>query len=88
MTFFYLPFYIAYDYIKNRKTNYLLYSSLIITSTIIMIVIYFYGSKINEGNTLNILSQKGIFFEKKNFFDYDENVKEINFIKTIVSLIF
>ena len=82
MTFFYLPFYIAYDYIKNRKTNYLLYSSLIITSTIIMIVIYFYGSKINEGNSLNILSQKGIFFEKMNFFDYNESVKEINHIKT------
>lgn len=82
MIFFYLFFFIAYDYLKNKRANFPFYLGLLLSAFLLMVSIFFLGGKINDGNSLEILGNKGIFFdENKNFFRYNESLKEINFIK-------
>lgn len=81
MIFFYIPFFIFYYYIKTKNIRLSTYFFTILPYSSIILVIYFYGSKINNGDSIIILSNRGIKFVSRNIFLYKESLSEFDFIK-------
>lgn len=82
MAYFYLPFFVFFDYLKNKKIDYVFFLTLGVFSTGLMISFFYFGAQINEGESLKILSEKSIVFQKANFFLHDENSTALEHIKT------
>lgn len=69
--YFYLPFVIAAYILKTKEVDLKYFGSLFILSTGIMLILFFCGGEINQGQSLNILKQRGIILDKWNIFNYD-----------------
>lgn len=81
MIYFYLPFFIYYLLKKEKEVNYKFITFMLLVLTIEALIIFFYGARLNEGNSLEIIKQRGVIFDKANIFTYFERVSEFDFIK-------
>lgn len=81
LMFFYLPFFFYFIYKKEKKINlpFILFTLIILGLE--MLGIYYFGGKLNEGNSLEILKERGVVFGERNIFLYKEKLSEFGFIK-------
>jgi len=73
--YFYLPFVMAAYILKTKKIDVKYLGSLFFVSTFIIIILFFFGGEINQGQSIKILNNRGIELNKWNIFTYDA-VKE------------
>lgn len=73
--YFYLPFIMAAYILKTKKTDVKYLGSLLLASTFVIILLFFFGGEINQGQSVEILNNRGIELNKWNIFTYDA-VKE------------
>lgn len=73
--YFYLPFVMAAYILKTKKTDVKYLGSLLLASTFVIILLFFFGGEINQGQSVEILNNCGIELNKWNIFTYDA-VKE------------
>lgn len=71
LSYFYLPFVMAAYMIKAKKTDLQYIVSLFAASTLVVFVLFFCGGELNQGQSLELLQQRGIQFNKWNIFTYD-----------------
>lgn len=69
--YFYLPFVMAAYMIKAKKTDLKYIVSLFAASTLVVFVLFFCGGELNQGQSLELLQQRGVQFNKWNIFTYD-----------------
>jgi hypothetical protein len=69
--YFYLPFVMAAYILKTKKTDAKYLGSLFLASTFVIIVLLFCGGEINQGQSIEILNNRGIELSKWNIFTYD-----------------
>lgn len=77
--FFYLPFLIWINYSKWQKINIKYILLVIITAIASISIIYFGGGNVNEGESLSILKNRGVVFQRENIFDL-EYYFDFNFV--------
>ncbi len=75
LLYFYLPFVMAAYVLKTGQINLKYLGSLFLLSTLIMMILFFLGGEINQGQTLIFLKQRGVELDQWNIFTYDA-VKE------------
>lgn len=69
--YFYLPFVVAAYCLKTNKIDFKYVGSLFLTSTFVVLVLFFFGGEINQGQTLAFLKNRGVELNKFNIFTYD-----------------
>lgn len=69
--YFYLPFVMAAYILKTHKVDMKYLGSLFLASTIVILILFFWGGEINQGQSLELLKQRGIQFTRLNIFTYD-----------------
>lgn len=69
--YFYLPFVIAAYLLKTKKLDVKYVGGLFLISALVMAVLLFWGGEINQGQSLELLKQRGIQFNQWNIFAYD-----------------
>lgn len=69
--YFYLPFIIAVYIVKTNKIDLKYLGSLLVASTLVVLVLFFWGGEINQGQSLELLKHRGIQFTRLNIFTYD-----------------
>ena len=69
--YFYLPFVMAAHILKTRKIELKYLVSLFFISTTVMLILFFFGNGIQQGQTLEILKYRGVELDKWNIFTYD-----------------
>ncbi|MFC3160444.1 hypothetical protein [Chryseobacterium arachidis] len=77
--FFYLPFLVWVNYLKWNKINFKYLLCLIVSTLLTVVLIYFLGSDINNGESLSILKERGVVFNKENIFEL-EYFFDFNFV--------
>ncbi|MFC7347842.1 hypothetical protein ACFQO9_14035 [Chryseobacterium zhengzhouense] len=78
--YFYLPFVIAVYVLKTKKIDLKYLGSLTLLSTLIMIVLFFFGGEINQGQSIELLKTRGIELDKWNIFTYNSAEERENMI--------
>jgi hypothetical protein len=71
MFYFYLPFVMSAYVVKTKKIDLKYLGSLFVTSTLVILILYFLGGEINQGHSLEILKNRGVEFTRLNIFTYD-----------------
>jgi hypothetical protein len=71
MFYFYLPFVMSAYVLKTKKIDLKYLGSLFVTSTLVILILYFLGGEINQGHSLEILKNRGVEFTRLNIFTYD-----------------
>lgn len=69
--YFYLPFVVAAYILKTNKIDLKYVGSLFLASTLVMLLLFFFGGEINQGQTLEFLKHRGVQLNKLNIFTYD-----------------
>ncbi|WP_265129917.1 hypothetical protein [Chryseobacterium oranimense] len=69
--YFYLPFVMAAYILKTNKIDFKYLGTLFLVSTSVILILYFWGGEINQGNSIELLKQRGIQFTRLNIFTYD-----------------
>ncbi|MCL8537147.1 hypothetical protein M9991_09785 [Chryseobacterium gallinarum] len=69
--YFYLPFLMAASIVKTNKIDFKYLGGLFVTSTAVMLILFFYGGEINQGQSLELLKQRGIELGTFNIFTYN-----------------
>ncbi|UWX59431.1 hypothetical protein N0B40_13545 [Chryseobacterium oranimense] len=77
--FFFLPFIIWINYSKWQKINFKYILSIIVAAFISVGIIYFLGGNVNEGESLSILKNRGVVFQRENIFDMEYSF-DFNFV--------
>ncbi|CEJ68401.1 hypothetical protein BN1195_00688 [Chryseobacterium oranimense G311] len=69
--FFFLPFIIWINYSKWHKINLMYVLSIIVAAFTSIGIIYFLGGNVNGGESLSILKNRGVVFQRENIFDME-----------------
>lgn len=69
--YFYLPFVIAAYTLKTNKIDFKYIGSLFVASTLVVLILFFFGGEINQGQSLVFLKNRGVQLNKFNIFTYD-----------------
>ncbi|MGG5208331.1 hypothetical protein ACQWU4_05235 [Chryseobacterium sp. MIQD13] len=69
--YFYLPFVVAAYILKTNKVDFKFLGSLFLSSTLVILILFFWGGEINQGQSLELLKHRGIQFTRLNIFTYD-----------------
>ncbi|MDQ0593335.1 hypothetical protein QFZ37_001704 [Chryseobacterium ginsenosidimutans] len=69
--YFYLPFVMAAYFLKTKKVDFKYLGSLFLTSTLVILILFFWGGEINQGKSLELLKHRGVQFTRLNIFTYD-----------------
>ena len=77
--FFFLPFLIWINYSKWKKINIKYILALTVSATACISIIYFLGGDVNSGESLPILKNRGVVFQRENIFDL-EYYFDFNFV--------
>lgn len=82
LTFFYIGYFILFDWIANKRSKIRLFSIVIFFSSVCipMLLFYFFGGKINSGNSIELLKTKGVYLTN-GIFNHHENYNTIQHYK-------
>ncbi|MET3037528.1 hypothetical protein ABXT08_15585 [Chryseobacterium sp. NRRL B-14859] len=69
--YFYLPFVMAAFILKTNKIDFKYLGGLFLTSTAVVLILFFLGGEINQGQSLELLKQRGIELSTFNIFTYN-----------------
>lgn len=96
ITLFFMPYFIIGLYLKNGKFEPEKYIKYILATLIPAGLIFFFGKEINEGNSIEILKERGVILTKGIFFwNFDErkyisdhfNEYRLYFLSFVISLV-
>ena len=77
IVFFFIPYFVLLLIIYNKNINFKLYIKYFLAGFVPVILILFFGNEINEGNSLQILKERGVVINNGIFF---WNVNEREYI--------
>ena len=77
IVFFFIPYFVLLLIIYNKNINFKLYIKYFLAGFVPVILILFFGNEINEGNSLQILKERGVVINSGIFF---WNVNEREYI--------
>lgn len=69
--FFFLPFLVWINYSKWQKINVKYMLSVALSAFACVGIIYFLGGNVNEGESVSILKNRGVVFQRENIFDLE-----------------
>lgn len=78
LTIFYVPYFFIVLYLDEKKINIKKYINYYLAVIFPVILIYFFGSKINNGTSISLLQSKGINCGEYGVFQYNESGNFIN----------
>jgi len=69
---FYIPYFVIALYLNDQKTKLKTYALVVLSTLVPTLILFFLGGLTNEGESIAILSERGVYFspEKSSIFDF------------------
>ncbi|WP_312902620.1 hypothetical protein [Chryseobacterium taichungense] len=89
MFYFFLPFFIAIHTLKTGEKKYSFWMLFFALSSVIMMILFFFGKDVNCGKSLEFIKERGVIFGRNNIFQFkfsegtEADKERINFLLSI-----